>query len=520
MNDVALANRSDVGIVALREPAGERQLPAPAGIGGAGARVIVPQAADGEQLRLLFDGSHWSAEPVERGVARLNGEPLPLTGAELRAGDVLALGAAQIVVTELEGSRAQIEVRHLAGNDTVAPLQAPPARGEFDDEADVDVVAPDNLARIETWRGRAARGARRARPRATLWAAGATIAVALAAVFGLLGRLQRVALDVQPRDAQVESVGRWFSWHSGATLLVLPGRHQLRVTRAGYAPVTQQIEVDGRPRAPLRLRLEKLPGRIAIDTGGIPAEVYADGAPVGRAPGIVQVPAGRRTITVRAERYVDAVQSLEVEGADVLQNLQFKLQSSWGKLEVRSATPGAQVAANDGALQTVPAILDLPAGVHRVRLVAPQAKPWESTVIVKAGDITRLGPITLGAPDAELRVRSDPSGADVTVGGVFKGRTPLTVPLPAGASYEILVVRPGYRPWSRSVAAAAGARLDLTPRLEPIWVSLAVSGEPADAELLVDGQPRGRTPQTLQLTATVHAIEVRKPGSEPFKAQI
>jgi formylglycine-generating enzyme required for sulfatase activity len=47
-----------------------------------------------------------------------------------------------------------------------------------------------------------------------------------------------------------------------------------------------------------------------------------------------------------------------------------------------------------------------------------------------------------------------------------------------------------------------------------------VQGDPADAELLVDGKSRGRTPKTLELSAIEHLIEVRKEGFITFTGTV
>jgi formylglycine-generating enzyme required for sulfatase activity len=47
-----------------------------------------------------------------------------------------------------------------------------------------------------------------------------------------------------------------------------------------------------------------------------------------------------------------------------------------------------------------------------------------------------------------------------------------------------------------------------------------VSAEPADAEVLVDGEVKGRAGQTLKLTATAHEIEVRRSGYTPQKVTV
>ncbi len=511
--------------VEVDEPAGRRRLTAPLTVGGPGARVIVPGVAEGPAIQIGPANGLWSVHGVTAGRAQINADLLGTDDRDLRAGDVLTLGDAQLVVQGVTADDLRLEVRHLAGNETVAPLRPPPSRTERDDDVDIDIVATEVVTGAEAARS-AARSATQATDerasgaRQRLLVGGAVAALMLALVFGLLTRLQRLPLNLEPLATKVRVTDAVFSWQSGTTLFVLPGKHRLRAEHPGYESLERELAVLTTPNETQNFRLVRLPGLINVDTGGVAAQVSVDGQPVGNAPGIVKAPAGQRTFTVRATRYLDAIARLNVEGGGARQSLKIPLQTSWGRLQVESTTPGAMVSADDLAALPSPATLDLPAGVHRVRIVAAGVKTWESSVIVTAGQTARIGPIALGAPDAQLAVRSIPSGADVTVSGVFKGRTPLSVALPAGAGYAIAVIRPGYAPWTRAVQSEPAAKLALEARLVPILVALTVSGEPADAELLVDGAVRGTLPQTLQLTATGHALEVRKTGLQSFATQI
>lgn len=512
--------------IAIDEPAGARRLAAPLGIGGSGARVIVPGAAAGEQVRIERIGAQWLLRCLADGRVQFNGEALSLEERELRNGDVLSLGDASLVVDLKPAGELGLLVRHLAGNETVAPLKPPPSRAERDDNGDVDIVAQDVSSGGVVARTAAAAAAggqspaALARRRSYVWIAIGTTAALLAVVFGLLTRLQRVPLDMLPNDATVRIEGALFSWQSGATLFALPGKHRLRADKPGYETLRRELLVAEQAVPTQVLRLVKLPGLITIDTGGVVGEVSVDGRPAGRVPGEIPVRAGARVFTVRAERYLDAVGRLEIEGGGVKQSLSIPLRTSWGRLAVASSTPGASVAAAELPAQPAPAIFDLPAGVHKLRIAAPGAKTWESTAIVQAGQTAKLGPILLGAPDAVLAVRSAPAGANVVAGGVFRGRTPLNVALPSGTSYDVSVNLPGYAAWSRTVATAPGERISLSAALTPVLAALTVSGEPADAELFVDGAARGKLPQTLQLTATRHTVEVRKAGLQTFSAQL
>ncbi len=516
--------------IRLLEPAGERCLAAPLRIGGDAADLVrVPGCEADEALQIEWDGEAWFVLPSgDAGLPLIvNGRALARVAShEFRAGDVVQIGAARVIVSRIQAESLELEVRHLLGNDTVAPLgHAERADNESDEAADSEIVAAafdsgerdgERHAVERIGRGR---GSARANRRLLLIAM-AIGALVLAILFGVVGRLQRVTIEADPADARV-SAAALVSWYSAPTLFVLPGAHTVRGERAGYAALVRRLDVRAGQSAVLALRLTKLPGLVAIDTGGVPARVTVDGAEAGSAPGELSIAAGERTLTLRAERYLDVVQILAVEGGGSRQALTVRFVPSWGKLSILAARPGASVSIEGATTaQPLPATLELPAGVHRLSIAAPGARNWASSVLVKAGETTTLGPLTLGAPDARLAVRSEPAGAELTVAGAFRGRTPLSVDLPAGADYEVLVTRAGYATWKRQVIAQPGGRLALDARLEPILTTLTVRGEPADAEVLVDGAARGRAPLKLELLATRHQVEVRRAGSQPLRTEV
>jgi formylglycine-generating enzyme required for sulfatase activity len=159
-----------------------------------------------------------------------------------------------------------------------------------------------------------------------------------------------------------------------------------------------------------------------------------------------------------------------------------------------------------------PVVVDVPSGVRRVRISAPNLKTWESSVVLKAGEALNIGPITLGEPDAHLTLTSAPTAAEVTIGGVHRGKTPIEVDLPAGIQHELVVNSPGYAAWTHPLFADSGKRVRLDAKLEAVGARVIIQGEPDGAQLFVDGVDRGRTPQSLELSAVEHHIEVRKEG--------
>ena len=512
----------------LREPGGERLLALPCRIGATpGDEVLVPGLASGSGALLLHhvDGET-GVTPAVGTLARLNGVPMAAGEfALLQPGDVITLGAAVLVwhgVVPAVASRATgdalplLEVRHPLGNVTVESLADDAAREINEATGDERIVVAElSAAASQSSRvtSSSVAGANR-----RLLAIAALLLFAVLSFALLLSRLETVRVTVQPAIAEVSGSG--FGWRSGETLLLLPGKRTIRAQADGYLPLEREVTVrDDEPLA-LELQLKEKPGILEIDTGGVAATVFVDGAEAGRAPGEVQVAGGERTIIVRAERYLDLVQKTTVAGRGTRQPLSVRLQPSWGALEVSATTVGASLVVDSAAPVPLPARIELPAGLHRLRIAAPGAKDWLSAVLLKAGETQRIGPIELGAPDARLRVTSRPAGAQVTVGGLFSGRTPVTVALPAGSEHDIGVSLQGYRPSESRVFATSGKDIALAVTLQAVPVKLTLQGDPADAEVVLDGVVRGKSPLTLELPARRHSFEIRKAGMQTERLDV
>jgi formylglycine-generating enzyme required for sulfatase activity len=546
MNEPAMRPAAPYAQARVREPAGDRTLGETFSIGGVGADIVVPGVPEGPALRVDRRKGVWVAEPIERAaaaepavdpavernptrrfagvfLARFDGRPL-VAPRDLRRNDVLALGDAQLIVTDVSRTLLRLEVCHLVGNETIPPANtvATLSLGEGGDEEleirarGVPVIAiPRDSG--QTSRGHSERQRTGRRP--IVWISALTVLLAIIGV-GLVSLLEPVSLDIVPADARVRTPGTLLSWRSEDHLWVLPGKHAIRAERDGYVPAQTQVDVKDNNTDGVRFRLAKLPGKLHIDTGGVAAVVSIDGAESGRAPGDIDVPPGDRTITLRAPRYVDYVAHLTIEGAGAKQSLTASLKPAWGTVDISTVPAGAQIDIDGVSSGAAPRTLEIPSGVRRIEISAPGFKTWNSSVVVKEGGRLTIGPVTLGQPDAKLTLKSQPSGADVTVAGTHRGKTPVEIDLPAGVSHEVVVDFPGYASWSRSVFAEPGRQIALDARLEEVAAAVTVQGDPQGAQVFVDGAERGRTPQTMKLSAIEHRIEVRKDGFIPFTTAI
>ena len=450
----------------------------------------------------------WLLDAASDGRVSING--VHIAGARIIiAGDVITIAGSQLLVEEAVPQTLALRRFDLDGNDTLPPVgdsvRTVPLPAE---DLSIDMGA---VPSIEGFTAPRAHRAVRGRWNYAAWVMGALLLIVMA----LFALLQPIELDLQPTDAKVTSVGA-FSWQSASSVFVLPGEHTLRAARVGYIPAQFHVSVSGPVPARALIHLVKLPGKLEVDTGGVAAEISADGARLGTVPGTDDVPAGERTLTFKAPRYLDFVERLVIEGEGKHQKFKAALKPNFAVVTLASVPSGAQIEVDGKPAGVTPAKIEMDSGIRRVQISLPGLRLWTSSVVVNAGVAQNIGPIELGAADARITVRSVPSGAQVTTGGSFRGITPVTIELSPGASHEVTVTRAGYAPWTRAIFAEAGKESALDARLAALLVDVRVQGEPADAEVFVNGESRGTAPAALQLPASRWHIEVRKEGFNNF----
>jgi formylglycine-generating enzyme required for sulfatase activity len=505
----------------LVDPLGERPLAPedfPLSFGGSGADVVLPGCAPGElRARLTLVDGRLAIEPLAGADLRRADRRLE-AGTALEPDDRVAIDGASLWL-DVAGDLTTLRVEHAGiANITQPPLHEVESDGPLDPAADripievIDFTPPSAGARAMT-RGR----------RLPLWRIAIGVAAATTlAVLGLL--LAAVAVEVRTipevEAPRIDFVGSLVDLRLGGRHLVLPGERVLAVTAEGYAPAALPVVVTRKADQAFVVPLERLPGRVRFDTGGVEATLTVDGAPRGTLPGEVELPAGARAVRIEAPRHEPWVGELLVDGGGNEQALAVALTPLFAEVSVATTPAGARVSVDGRELGVTPLTTTLDAGRYQLVLAHPEFRRFETPITVKPGEPLVIGPVELGLPDGRLALRSTPAGADVSVGGRYRGRSPLELALPPGVPHEVVVARAGYAPATRTVTVASRERATLSLTLEAVLGEVTVRGEPADAELFVDGASRGAANQTLTLPAAPHVLEVRKAGLATFRSTV
>lgn len=393
-----------------------------------------------------------------------------------------------------------------------------------DSAADSDVVLIEPIAV-----GVVPSGSRRGRHRWVLWLLFALCFAGLLTAAGLVFTARQVTVRIDPIPEEMTLAGRVPAFKIGEAYLVWPGEYTLRAVKSGYHVLERRFTVDSARSRILNLTLEKLPGKLELTLqradkpaeGIDSAQVFVDDVKAGVHPlGPLTVMAGTRRVRVEAKRYQTLEVSVEIAGMGVSQSLTLALEPAWAELALDSIPPGAAVRVGDARRGRTPANLELDPGAHRVRLSAAGYRPWETQLTLETGEQRTLPTVRLQPANGTLALTTQPAGAAVTIDGQYAGQTPLEIALSPGEQHGIGISKAGYESAAQTVVVATAAKRRLHFDLKAVSGRIVFKVTPADAQLRVNGQPRGALPPVLELPAAAHELEIWREGYQPHRTQV
>jgi hypothetical protein len=158
-----------------------------------------------------------------------------------------------------------------------------------------------------------------------------------------------------------------------------------------------------------------------------------------------------------------------------------------------------------------------PAPAARAERIAAAPEPSAVRVTPKYNrKKTKAAPVALAVIPGQLTINSTPEGAEVRLDGRSDPSwiTPFNLAGLAPGQHSVVVARAGYASESRSIDVASGSKSFLVVQLAALTATVAVSSEPAGAQIFVDGKDTGKiTPAQFGVDKPgAHTFLVRKQG--------
>ncbi len=387
-------------------------------------------------------------------------------------------------------------------------------RRESEREAAGDIIRPVSYQPTEEVR-------RRRLPLTPLQMVLLVAVLVVGSVLWFLFTARSVRLEFEPANASA-TVASGLRFQLGDVWLLREGQYRITATAPGYQPFTGTVTVNEQRDQTHRFELTKLPGRVTFESDPPGATVSMSGRTVGVTPtDPVAVPAGPVKVTFTRDRYQPLEVADHVEGMQHPQTIRGSLLPNWADVTVKTEPAGAAIFVDDQPTgQQTPAVVQIIAGEHEIRLKAPGHKSYRQRILVAAQEQRQLDPVKLVRADSLLTVRSDPPGAGITLDGEFKGGTPVELAIRSGEPHRLQAFRSGYARAERTINLPSGADRTINLELEELTGKVVVQARPEAAHLYVNGRDMGPANQTIDLPTRPQQVEVRLDGYAGYSTKI
>jgi formylglycine-generating enzyme required for sulfatase activity len=481
---------------------GERRLEEqdfPLSVGGAGTDVVMAGVDDNCVIaHIALSDGHAYIQPAGKTPELFHNHEHIISSAWLKSGDRIQI-ADQELNWVVKGDRVLISIRPVSKEPELqAPHDPPPGSGS---EADTGVVP---LPRSSL----SAIGNRRLR---YLVIALFSLLLLMAA-FVLFATPVMVSFDPEPESWSLDGFPPPVPL--GGRLLVVPGGYTVKASLEGYQPLELDIDIPSGDLQALNFDLMELPGRLKLLLEpAVTARLIADDIEIPiNSENIALLDGGLRALRIETDRYLPEERELAINGRDVLQELHIKLQPAWADVELDSLPTGATVELDGKVIGTTPLVSEILQGQRQLDLSLSGYKTFHLDVSIEAGSQVQMEPVSLEPNDGKLVLDSSPTGATVSIDGKFHGSTPLTVALSSGVTHKLRLSEPGYLTMEQSIKLQADETRQLGITLPPEYGIIFVTSKPADAKLMINGEPAGTGTQRLRLTTRSHRLSFSKPG--------
>ncbi|RXE56198.1 hypothetical protein ABH15_08595 [Methanoculleus taiwanensis] len=216
-------------------------------------------------------------------------------------------------------------------------------------------------------------------------------------------------------------------------------------------------------------------------------------------------------------------------------NVLFPLQAiaQPGSIVISSNPSGAYVYMDASYKGKTPLTLSsVSAKSHVIELDMNGFYDWKTTVTVSPGVTSyvnaQMNPIPAQNP-GYISVSSSPTGASVSVDGVYQGQTSATQALVVSGvtagSHTVTLSLSGYQEYSTSVTVQSGTTTPINAAMTPLPPgpagSISVSSSPAGANVYLDNAYKGVSPLTLTGVSTgSHVVKVQVSGYQDWSDSV
>lgn len=258
---------------------------------------------------------------------------------------------------------------------------------------------------------------------------------------------------------------------------------------------------------------------ISFESSPDNAKVTINGIQLGATPIKQKIPFGSFVVLFEKENHVPQFKKISISATSP-QKIEANLSPVTASVLFSSNPQGAIITKDGTQLGETPLILhENKIGKHSATITMPGYIAEEVT-----WEILDSRPIeinhNLKTNIGTLIIESIPPDANVSIGGKYVGKTPLTSNLDQG-ELEVKVYLDGYTTFESTVSVVKAETKTVTANLAILPGSLLITSTPPGASVFLNGEPRRPTPTEINdLKAGTYTVKLEKEGYDSEEREV
>jgi len=191
------------------------------------------------------------------------------------------------------------------------------------------------------------------------------------------------------------------------------------------------------------------------------------------------------------------------------------------RLDLSSTPPGAEIIIDHKKIGPTPqGLTNITPGLHLIQIEKAGFRSVIETISVQK-DVTQARAFTLDPVTGLALVTSKPTGAEISYNSASLGQTPLLLTTLNPGTHRLTVSLPGSQSKNVDLVIEDRTPVKLDVDLMSASGTLNVESDPADAEVLINGISRGKTPTTIERIPEGSVnIDIKLAGYETHTRQV
>ena len=286
---------------------------------------------------------------------------------------------------------------------------------------------------------------------------------------------------------------------------IISGYHTVTLSKDMFESVTKQFQISDSEQTKLNIDLNPKFAIITIQTDP-QADIYLDNKNVGVEKYSGRLLKGDHRITIKKEMYEPINKEIEViAGQDEKINL--PLSPIFGEISI-TTSPDADIYL-DGKLVGSETFNDIViSGIHTIEVKKEKYYTTTRKIDLQVGKKEQID-IELKPITGTLSIMTTPPKAEIYINGKRKGISPKIISDLQIGDYELKLSKEEYADYKETVLIKENKKTTVNKELNNA-IEVRITSDPSDAEIIINGENKGKTPKNLSLPIGGNSIKLIK----------